>query len=228
MMLTIPGVLNAEQVGAVRAMLAAEDAPWVDGRATAGWQGAPVKHNQQIAENAAQIAPAQAMILAALETNPTFISAALPHKVYPPMFNRYGVGMGFGAHVDGSVRIDPRTGARLRTDLSATLFLSDPADYDGGELQVIDTFATHAVKLAAGDMVLYPASSLHQVTAVTHGARIASFFWIESMVRADDQRALAYDLDCAIQRLNETGGDAAARTTLVGCYHNLLRMWAET
>jgi PKHD-type hydroxylase len=144
------------------------------------------------------------------------------------MFNRYGEGMRFGAHVDGGVRIDPRTGRKLRTDISATLFLSDPDDYDGGELEVADTYGSHSVKLAAGDLVLYPASSLHQVTPITRGERLASFFWVESLVRDDGQRTLLYEMDVAIQRLNRSGADEEARRTLVGCYHNLLRQWADT
>ena len=227
MMLKIPAVLSPGQVAQVRGLIESAEG-WVDGLATAGWQGAPVKRNRQMDEQAPAARAAQRIILAALETNPTFISAALPHAVYPPMFNRYGAGQTFGAHVDGAVRLNPQTGAQMRTDVSATLFLNDPDDYDGGELQVIDTFATHGVKLAAGDLVLYPATSLHQVTPVTRGVRLASFFWVQSMIRDDARRELAFDLDSAIQRLSRTGGDDAARTALVGCYHNLLRMWAQT
>ena len=227
MMLKIPAVLSPGQVAQVRGLIESAEG-WVDGLATAGWQGAPVKRNHQMDEQAPGARAAQRIILAALETNPTFISAALPHAVYPPMFNRYGAGQTFGAHVDGAVRLNPQTGAQMRTDVSATLFLNDPDDYDGGELQVIDTFATHGVKLAAGDLVLYPATSLHQVTPVTRGVRLASFFWVQSMIRDDARRELAFDLDSAIQRLSRTGGDDAARTALVGCYHNLLRMWAQT
>lgn len=227
MMLKIPAVLSPGQVAQVRGLIESAEG-WVDGLATAGWQGAPVKRNHQMDEQAPAARAAQRIILAALETNPTFISAALPHAVYPPMFNRYGAGQTFGAHVDGAVRLNPQTGAQMRTDVSATLFLNDPDDYDGGELQVIDTFATHGVKLAAGDLVLYPATSLHQVTPVTRGVRLASFFWVQSMIRDDARRELTFDLDSAIQRLSRTGGDDAARTALVGCYHNLLRMWAQT
>ncbi len=144
------------------------------------------------------------------------------------MFNRYGEGMTFGAHFDGGVRIDPRTGGKFRTDISATLFLSDPDDYDGGELEIADSYGTHSVKLQAGDLVLYPSTSLHQVTPVTRGERLASFFWVQSLVRDDGRRALLHDLDLAIQRLNQTEADEEARRTLVGCYHNLLRQWAET
>ncbi len=228
MLVTIDQALDSEQVITLRKlMLGAPDA-WVDGRTTAGYQGAPVKFNLQIDERSDVAARGQAIILAALERHPLFISAALPNQVYPPMFNRYGEGMTFGAHIDGGLRIDPRTGGKLRTDLSATLFLSDPADYDGGELEIVDTYGTHSVKLKAGDLVLYPSTSLHQVTPVTRGERLASFFWIQSLVRDDGRRALLYDLDLAIQRLNQTGADEEARRTLVGCYHNLLRQWAET
>ena len=226
MMLAIPGVLDAEAVAALRRLLLASDA-WLDGRATAGWQGAPVKRNQQIDERSETAAHAQALVLGALETHPLFISAALPNRVYPPMFNRYGEGMAFGAHVDGGVRIDPRTGLKLRTDLSATLFLSDPEDYDGGELEVADAYGVQAVKLNAGDLILYPASSLHQVTPITRGERLASFFWVQSLVREDSRRKILFDMDQAIQTLNRAGADEEARTGLVGCYHNLLREWAE-
>ena len=227
MLVTVEQALSAEAVAEVRAKLAQAGSAWVDGRATAGYQGAPVKLNQQIDEASKVAAECQAVVLSALERSPLFISAALPNVVYPPMFNRYGQGMTFGAHVDGGVRLDPRTGRKLRTDISATLFLSAPDDYDGGELEIADTYGMHSVKLAAGDLVLYPASSLHQVTPVTHGERLACFFWIQSLVRDDAQRALLFDMDGAIQQLNETGADETARRTLVGCYHNLLRQWAE-
>jgi PKHD-type hydroxylase len=227
MMLTIPGLLDAAQVQALRAELLACDA-WTDGRATAGWQGAPVKRNQQIDEGAAAAARAQATVLEALQTHPLFISAALPNRVYPPMFNRYGEGMTFGAHVDGGVRLDPRTGLKLRTDLSATLFLSDPEDYDGGELEIADAYGVQAVKLNAGDLILYPATSLHQVTPITRGERLASFFWVQSLVREDSRRTILFEMDQAIQTLSRTGADEQARTDLVACYHNLLREWAET
>jgi PKHD-type hydroxylase len=226
MMLAIPGLLDAAQVQVLREDLLASDA-WVDGRATAGWQGAPVKRNLQIDERSPLAARAQALVLAALETHPLFISAALPNRVYPPMFNRYGEGMAFGAHVDGGVRLDPRTGAKLRTDLSATLFLSHPDAYDGGELEIADSYGVQAVKLNAGDLILYPATSLHQVTPITRGERLASFFWVQSLVREDSRRKILFDLDQAIQTLNRTGADEAARAGLVGCYHNLLREWAE-
>ena len=167
------------------------------------------------------------IVMSALERLPLFISAALPNRVYPPMFNRYENGMHFGSHVDGSVRLIPNNGVKMRTDLSATLFLAPPESYDGGELMVEDTYGAQSIKLAAGDMVLYPASSLHRVTPVTRGVRVACFFWVQSMVRDDGQRALLFDLDNAIQRLTATGADDAARVHLTGCYHNLLRMWSD-
>jgi PKHD-type hydroxylase len=228
MLVSIPSVLDAERLQAVRASLDQADDAWVDGRVSAGWQGAPVKHNLQIDERSGAAARCQAMVLDALERHPMFISAALPNEVYPPMFNRYGVGMAFGAHVDGSVRLHPRMGRKLRTDVSATLFLNDPADYDGGELVVHDTYGTHRAKLAAGDMVIYPATSLHEVTPITRGERLACFFWVQSLVRDDAHRAMLFDLDNAIQRLNRTGADEDARRSLVGLYHNLMRQWSET
>ncbi len=228
MLVTIDQALSADQVAELRTHLSAGEAVWVDGRATAGYQGAPVKFNRQIDEGSAVAARCQAIVLGALERHPLFISAALPNLVYPPMFNRYGEGMAFGPHVDGGVRIDPRTGRKLRTDISATLFLSNPDDYDGGELEVADTYGLHSIKLNAGDLLLYPATSLHQVTPIMRGERLACFFWVQSLVRDDGRRALLFDLDTAIQQLNRTGADDEARRTLVGCYHNLLRQWAET
>jgi PKHD-type hydroxylase len=228
MMVRIEGLLGAPDVAALRTLLLGAGDAWVDGRATAGYQGAAVKFNRQIDEASPVARQAQAVVLGALERHPLFISAALPNAVYPPMFNRYGQGMAFGAHVDGSVRIDPRSGRKLRTDISATLFLTDPGDYDGGELVVMDTYGRHTAKAAAGDLVLYPASSLHEVTPITSGERLASFFWVESLVRDDAQRTLLFELDTAIQRLNATHADETARTALVGCYHNLMRQWAET
>ena len=228
MLVAIPQALNPEQLQAVRARLDAAGDAWIDGRVSAGYQGVPVKFNQQIDERADVAAQCQSLVLGALERHPLFISAALPNEVYPPMFNRYGEGMSFGAHVDGSVRIHPHTGRKLRTDVSATLFLSDPADYDGGELVVQDAYGAHRVKLGAGDMVVYPATSLHEVTPVTRGMRVACFFWIQSLVRDDAQRALLFELDTAIQRLNRSGADDDARRSLVGVYHNLMRQWSET
>jgi PKHD-type hydroxylase len=228
MLISIKKVLPDAALQELRTLLAQGDAPWVDGRVTAGYQGAAVKFNQQIDERSEIALRGQRLVLAALERHPLFISAALPNVVYPPMFNRYGQGMTFGPHVDGSMRIDPHSGRKIRTDISATLFLNEPADYDGGELQVHDHFGQHGVKLAAGDLVLYPATSLHQVTPITRGARVASFFWIQSLVRDDTQRGLLFDMDTAIQRLNQTGADESAKQLLVGCYHNLLRQWGDT
>ncbi|NMV37904.1 Fe2+-dependent dioxygenase [Ralstonia insidiosa] len=228
MLVCIPNVFNAAQVAALRELLDNAGDAWVDGRVSAGYSGAPVKSNQQIDERAEVALQCQQLILSVLERHPRFISAALPNVVYPPMFNRYGEGMTFGAHVDGSVRIHPHNGAKLRTDISATLFLSDPASYDGGELQIEDTYGMHSIKLNAGDLVIYPATSLHQVTPITRGVRVASFFWIQSLIRDDAQRAMLFDLDNAIQTLNQTDADATARRTLIGVYHNLMRQWSET
>jgi PKHD-type hydroxylase len=226
MLLRVPEVLGAGPLRQLQDQLAA--APWIDGRATAGYQGARVKHNQQLAEDAPLARELGDLVLGALERNPAFIAGALPSRVYPPLFNRYEAGMQFGNHVDGAVRAVPGRGARLRTDLSATLFLNEPADYDGGDLVIEDTYGTHAVKLPAGHLVVYPASSVHRVTPITRGARIACFFWIQSMVRDDAQRTLLYQLDTAVQRLEATAADEVARVQLAGCYHNLLRMWSET
>jgi PKHD-type hydroxylase len=227
MLVHVPALLSAEQLEFFRARLDADDAPWTDGRVTAGHQGVHVKQNQQITEGSALAIELGDRVLAALERHPLFISSTLPNRVYPPMFNRYQGGMHFGSHVDGSVRLVPGSGAKFRTDVSATLFLAPPESYDGGELLIEDTYGAQSVKLTAGDMVVYPASSLHRVTPVTRGARLACFFWVQSMVRDDAQRALLFDLDNAIQRLTATSADESARVHLTGCYHNLLRMWAE-
>ncbi len=227
MLVCIPDVLDAAQLVSVRAHLDGANEAWVDGRVTAGYQGAPVKFNRQIDERSAVARACQRIVVGALETNPLFISAVLPNAIYPPMFNRYGEGMRFGPHVDGSVRIHPHTGAKIRTDVSATLFLSDPADYDGGELEIEDTYGRHRVKLAAGSMVVYPATSLHQVTPVTRGVRTACFFWTQSLVRDLAHREVLYQMDGAIQRLNQTEADEIARRSLIGCYHNMVRAWSE-
>ena len=224
MLLAVPQVLSAEQLARCRELLSR--AEWIDGRTTAGYQGASVKRNQQVAENAPVARQLGEIILAALERNALFISAALPKRVYPPMFNRYEGGMHFGNHVDNAVRLHPADGTKFRTDISATLFLAAPEEYEGGELLIEDTYGLQQVKLPAGDMVLYPATSLHRVNPVTRGARVASFFWVESMVRDDADRTLLFDLDTAIQRLNATNADAQARLSLTNCYHNLLRKWA--
>ena len=227
MLVCVPNVLNAAQLVSLRERLERSNA-WVDGRVTAGYQGAPVKFNQQIDERSETAVACQRIVGAALEVHPVFISAVLPNEIYPPMFNRYGEGMKFGAHVDGSVRINPHTGRKLRTDVSATLFLSNPEDYDGGELQIEDTYGQHSVKLKAGDMVVYPATSLHSVAPITRGVRTACFFWAQSLIRDDIQRSVLHDMDNAIQRLNETNADEMARRSLIGCYHNLVRQWSET
>jgi PKHD-type hydroxylase len=225
MLLQIPQVLSAEQAAQLRARI--EAAQWVDGNVTAGHQSAQVKRNEQLPEEAPIAREAGEVVMAALARNQLFFSAALPRQVYPPLFNRYAGDMEFGNHVDGAVRVHQPTNRRLRADISATLFLTPPDDYDGGELLVEDTYGTHSVKLAAGDMVIYPATSLHRVTSVTRGARISSFFWIESMVRDDAQRALLFGMDMALVRLNlQTPGNPSL-VALTGCYHNLLRMWAD-
>lgn len=228
MIVTIPDVLSPEDAATMRARLEAATDSWVDGRATAGYQGAPVKRNQQIAENSSIAREMGEIIVASLERHPVFISAGLPNKLYPPLFNRYEGGMHFGSHVDGAIRLVPGHGARVRTDLSITLFLTPPDEYDGGELLIEDTFGVQEVKLPAGHAILYPGTSLHQVRPVTRGARVSSFFWAQSLVRDDTKRALLYDMDNAIQRLNATNGDESAKRTLVGVYHNLLRLWSET
>jgi PKHD-type hydroxylase len=228
MMLQVPGVLTPEQVKALRARLDAAGDAWVDGRATAGHQGAHVKRNLQIAEGSSVARELSAIVLAALERHPLFLSAALPAQIYPPMFNRYeaAAAMTFGDHVDGAVRLLPGTGVKIRTDISATLFLSAPGDYAGGELQVHDTYGMHSAKLPAGDLVLYPSTSVHRVTPVTRGARVACFFWVQSLIRDDAQRALLFDLDMSIVRLTQDVPGHATLVTLTGSYHNLLRMWA--
>jgi len=225
MIISIPNVLTPEQVREARTIL--DSAEWVDGKITAGHQSARAKDNQQIREDSPAAQQLGGMVVAALERNPRFVSAALPLKVFPPLFNRYSGGQSFGLHVDNAVRMIRGTSHRVRTDLSATLFLAEPSEYDGGELVVEDTYGAHAVKLPAGHMVLYPASSLHKVNAITRGTRIASFFWIQSMVREDAQRALLFDMDGAIQRLVHEAPDHPSALQLTGVYHNLLRMWAE-
>lgn len=228
MLIRIPEVLDAAELALIRNKLENAGPAWVDGRATAGYQGAPLKFNQQIDERSEVARDCQRIVLAAVEGHSLFISAALPNAIYPPLFNHYGEGMSFGAHIDGSVRVPPMGGRKIRTDLSATLFLNDPTDYDGGELEIEDTYGRHTAKFAAGDMVLYPATSLHRVTPITRGARLACFFWIESLVRDDGRRTLLFDMDTAIQQLNATDADAVARRSLIGVYHNLVRQWANT
>jgi PKHD-type hydroxylase len=225
MIVRIPAVLDGQQLAATEALL--RQGSWEDGRATAGFQSAPVKHNLQLAPGSAAARQAGDIVLRALERHADFISAALPRHVYPPLFNRYEPGMAFGAHVDNAVRQVPGTHHRLRIDVSATLFLSPAADYDGGELVIEDTYGAHAVKLAAGDMVVYPASSLHRVQPVTRGARLAAFFWVQSMVRDDGARTTLFEMDTAIRELTASGADGGALLRLTACYHNLLRRWAD-
>jgi PKHD-type hydroxylase len=225
MLLTIPDVLNSSQVAQARQILDA--AEWIDGRVTAGYQSARAKDNAQLLEGSPAARQLGDMILTALGQSPLFVSAALPLHVFPPLFNRYQGGQSFGTHVDNALRQIPGTGHRIRTDISATLFFAQPEEYDGGELIVEDTYGIHSVKLPAGHMVIYPASSLHHVKPVTRGARIASFFWIQSMIRQDSERTLLFDLDSAIQLVNQTSSDPSASVRLTGVYHNLLRRWAE-
>ena len=226
MMLQIPEVLTKAQVAECRAILDA--GPWVDGNLTSGFQAALAKTNEQLPQDCEAARRVGETILAALDANPLFVSAALPRRILPPMFNRYGAGMGFKDHVDNAIRRDPLSGQRLRTDLSATLFLEEPGAYDGGELVVNDLYGDHVVKLAAGDMILYPSTSLHHVTPVTRGRRVASFFWIQSLVRDDAKRALLLEMDVAIQRLAAKVSHADEGVlSLTGVYHNLLRQWAE-
>ena len=225
MLLHVPGVLSADLV--VRARQVLDGADWVDGRVTAGPQSSRAKQNLQLPESSPAARELGDLILAALQRSPLFMSAALPLKVYPPMFNRYGGGHSFGSHVDNAIRQVPGSPHRVRTDLSATLFLAPPDSYEGGDLVIADTYGTHAVKLPAGDMVLYPSTSLHHVTPVTRGERIASFFWIQSLVRDDGQRTLLFDMDAAIQQLAADAPDHPSTVQLTGVYHNLLRQWAE-
>jgi PKHD-type hydroxylase len=225
MIVRIDSVLSADELTSLRARL--EAGAWEDGRLTAGHQSAQVKANLQLPQSDAAAREAGDSVVRALERNPLFVSATLPRHVYPPLFNRYSPGMSFGNHVDNAVRQIPGTHHRLRTDVSATLFLSAPEEYDGGELVVEDTFGTHSVKLAAGDMVVYPASSLHRVEPVTRGVRSAAFFWIQSMVRDDGERTLLFELDTAIRDLTQKGADSGCVVRLTATYHNLLRRWAD-
>lgn len=227
MLLRVPEVLSPAELARCRAIV--EGADWADGKITAGTQSEQVKNNRQLPEDAPASHAARAVVLDALGRSALFITGALPKKTYPPLFNRYdGASNAFGNHIDNSVRTSPITGAWVRTDLSATLFLSEPAEYDGGELVIEDTFGSQSVKLAAGDLILYPASSVHRVEPVTRGCRLAAFFWVESMVRDDAQRRLLFDLDMSILALRGTDGDTPPVVKLTGCYHNLLRMWADT
>jgi len=226
MLICVPDVLSKAEVADFRAAMDAAD--WEDGRSTAGAQSAMVKKNEQLPPNGELARQLGEAVIKVLVANPLFVSAAIPKQIFPPLFNRYGVGQHFGVHVDNAVRGDHLTGARIRTDLSVTLFLSEPDEYDGGELIVEDYYGSHRVKLPAGHLVLYPATSLHAVTAVTRGARVASFFWLQSMVRDGHARSLIFDLDTAIQGLvQRVGRDDPELVKLTGIYHNLIRCWAE-
>jgi PKHD-type hydroxylase len=227
MLVTIPDVLKPDELAHIRRVL--ESTEWVDGRVTAGDQAVKVKKNLQVPIDAPIAQELGQIILRALGANPTFMTATLPLRVLPPMFNRYDEGMTFGAHVDGAIRAIPGTGQRMRTDVSSTLFLTPPEDYDGGELVVHDTYGTHTVKLPAGHMVIYPATSMHSVTPVTRGSRWASFFWTQSMVKDDWKRHMLYDLDMSIMSIrSRLPDDDKAVVGLTAHYHNLLRSWAET
>ncbi|HZG19667.1 MAG TPA: Fe2+-dependent dioxygenase [Herbaspirillum sp.] len=225
MMLHIPEVLSAEQVRHIRTEL--DRADWIDGRATVGDQGARVKRNRQLPEHSPLGLQLGEIILEALRRNPLFFAAALPKKTMPPLFNSYEGGEHYGLHVDGSVRNLPNAAGSIRTDVSTTVFLSDPDEYEGGELVVVDTYGTHEVKLPAGDMIVYPSTSLHRVEPVTRGARVCSFFWTQSMVRDDWKRSMLFELDRNIYSLRQQIGDTDEVLGLTGHYHNLLRQWAE-
>jgi len=226
MLIAIPDLISPEQLAEIRNLIDA--AEWIDGNATSGAQSALAKRNEQLPEGSDAAQRAGSIILDALSASPLFVAAALPLKVFPPLFNRYGEGQGFGTHVDNAVRIRRGSDFRIRSDLSATLFLADPESYDGGELVIEAQFGEQKVKLPAGHMILYPASSLHRVTPVTRGTRIASFFWIQSMIRDDGARRILFDLDSAVQSVaTDRGQGDEAVVQLTGVYHNLLRRWAD-
>lgn len=227
MLVHVPNLLSGEQVAHMRGVLSVTD--WVNGKVTAGAQSAGAKHNLQVPENAPAARALGDIILIALGQNERFTSSALALRVFPPLFNRYDPGMNFGAHIDNAIRFvkGASTPIRVRTDMSATLFLTDPADYDGGELVIEDTFGSHKVKLPAGDLVLYSATSRHHVTSVTRGSRWCSFFWVQSMVRDEAARVMLFELDSAIQGLRRQVGDNEQVVSLTGLYHNLVRRWAE-
>jgi PKHD-type hydroxylase len=226
MMIHVPNVLTPEQVARCRDVM--EKTAWVDGCVTAGHQSAKVKNNLQLPEGSPEARELGGMVLEALARNNLFMSAVLPKQVFPPLFNRYDAGMTFGAHVDNAIRGIANSGIRIRTDVSSTLFISRPEDYDGGELVVEDTFGAQRIRLPAGDMLLYPGTSVHRVEPVTRGFRVASFFWLESMVRSVEARRLLFDMDSHLMRLRSSVGETdSAVIGLTGTYHNLLRMWAE-
>ena len=225
MLIQIPDVLSAEQVVHARRLL--DEAEWVDGKVTAGHQSARAKNNMQLPEGHPVGRELGDVIVGALQRQPLFMTAALPLHVFPPLFNRYAGGQAFGSHVDNAIRQVPGTPHRIRTDLSCTLFLSEPAEYDGGELMIEDVYGVHSVKLPAGHLVLYPSTSLHHVRPVTRGARVSSFFWLQSMVRDDGDRTLLFDLDAAIRNLTHERADHPVAVQLTAVYHNLLRKWSE-
>ena len=226
MLVCVPNVLSKAEVADFRGIM--DGVAWEDGRSTAGAQSALVKDNEQLPPDSELSRKLGARVIKALTASPLFISAAIPRHIFPPLFNRYATGKHFGVHVDNAVRGDPLTGLRIRTDLSVTLFLSEPDEYDGGELIVEDYYGSHEVKLPAGDLVLYPATSLHTVTPITRGARVASFFWLQSMIRDGHARSMIFDLDHAIQGLVKRLGNGDAEVVkLTGIYHNLIRYWAQ-
>ena len=225
MLVRIPALLSAEELSTLTRLL--DGAPWTDGRLTAGWQSGRVKTNLQLPQDETVARQAGEMVLRALERNPLFVSATLPRHVYPPLFNRYEPGMSFGAHVDNAVRQIPGTHHRVRTDISATLFLSSPRHYDGGELAIEDTYGVHNVKLDAGDLVVYSGRSVHRVEPVTRGSRTAAFFWVQSLVSDDADRTVLFELDAAIRELTQRSAHEDSLVRLTACYHNLLRRWAH-
>ena len=228
MLIHLKNLLTADELARGRALLLASDAPWIDGRRSAGAQAVQQKSNEQLAQDSETAAQLRQLVLGALRRDALLFSAALPRKFFNPLFNRYrGDSNHYGQHIDGAVLHSRADDAGVRSDVSCTLFFSEPDEYDGGELVVQDTYGEHGVKLPAGDAVLYPGTSLHQVTPVTRGARIASFFWIESMVRSDEQRRLLFDMDLALLALRQRDGESDEATRLTGTYHNLLRMWAS-
>lgn len=226
MLLKIPGVLSSQQVAQFRDVL--QHAEWTDGNVTAGYQSSQAKNNLQLPQDSEAARILGDAVLQALAQSPLFMSAALPLKIFPPLFNCYQGGQSFGIHVDNAIRQVPGTPVKVRTDLSMTLFLAEPDEYDGGELVIEDTYGAHSIKLPAGDMVLYPSTGLHKVTPVTRGRRLASFFWLQSMVASDEKRTLLFDMDMAIQRLRNQLADSTEIVQLTGVYHNLLRQWAQT
>ena len=227
MLLRIENVLTADEVSQARSLLV--DAPWSAGRETAGKQAADIKNNEQLPHECDAARTICSLVLRGLDRSPTFFSATLPKRIFPPRMNRYGGDMNaFGDHIDNSIRFAPDTGLRVRTDISCTVFLASPEEYDGGELVIQDTAGPRSIKFSAGDAVVYPGTTLHQVLPVTRGYRLACFFWIESMVRDTEKRRLLFDLDATIMRMRNESGDNASTIALTGTYHNLLRMWADT